>query len=625
MLHLFPFPLPDECLYSLLCRYHIHSVNTSSAATLSEVLGVRSAIPDAVFPSHLRVLLDNLPTGSPLTLEQLVNRHTLFPYYRPFMDAHRLESTMSDMRGDDGRGIVIRLGLSAASIAVRSLQRFCPDCVEEDVQAYGEPYWHRAHQLPGVIICPKHALALRACDAHSLGVPTPRHELSLPRRRYVARHCPSILGSPKAPAHLGPQLLAFARISQALLDAQLPLMPPTLRDVYLHALADLRLVTHRGRVRQQQLHDRFSDAFPPMLLQCLEVPLGNHQADWLAKITRKPRGLLHPIRHLLMIQFAFGSLTRFVESVEAPISQQRYSRPRQSRRAVAAPEELHECLAVQKLSARKTADMLGCSVTTVVINAQRAGIPVSRRPKIRREKLEPAILKDASDGLTIAELVVKYNVPRSHLYRVIRAHPSAASARRMRNRDARIKECRNDWLRIVESTPRATQREVRQLCPATFAYLYRNDRQWLHESLPLRPTRQRSSAVRVDWIARDKEYEGRVKKAASLVRVLPGKPVRVTQTKLAKCAEIAPTFEKYHFRLPLTKRALRETSESYEEFEVRRIRWAVNTMHQAGEDLSPWRVERKTGLRACRRRVIKAEIYAVLELRRAGRGTARQR
>ena len=34
--------------------------------------------------------------------------------------------------------------------------RYCPICYQEDLQLYGEPYWHRSHQLPDMQICTKH-------------------------------------------------------------------------------------------------------------------------------------------------------------------------------------------------------------------------------------------------------------------------------------------------------------------------------------------------------------------------------------------------------------------------------------------------------------------------------------
>ena len=38
--------------------------------------------------------------------------------------------------------------------------RFCPLCLEEDRNQYGEAYWHRHHQIPGVLVCLKHGVAL---------------------------------------------------------------------------------------------------------------------------------------------------------------------------------------------------------------------------------------------------------------------------------------------------------------------------------------------------------------------------------------------------------------------------------------------------------------------------------
>ncbi len=38
--------------------------------------------------------------------------------------------------------------------------RYCPKCLEQDHSTYGEPYWHRIHQLPSVFFCPDHHCAL---------------------------------------------------------------------------------------------------------------------------------------------------------------------------------------------------------------------------------------------------------------------------------------------------------------------------------------------------------------------------------------------------------------------------------------------------------------------------------
>ena len=39
--------------------------------------------------------------------------------------------------------------------------RYCPDCAREDMERYGETYWHRMSQLPGVEYCLKHGTPIR--------------------------------------------------------------------------------------------------------------------------------------------------------------------------------------------------------------------------------------------------------------------------------------------------------------------------------------------------------------------------------------------------------------------------------------------------------------------------------
>ena len=37
---------------------------------------------------------------------------------------------------------------------------YCPECAKADRHKYGETYWHMIPQLPGVYVCPIHAVPL---------------------------------------------------------------------------------------------------------------------------------------------------------------------------------------------------------------------------------------------------------------------------------------------------------------------------------------------------------------------------------------------------------------------------------------------------------------------------------
>ena len=94
-------------------------------------------------------------------MESLAHGHTLYSFYATFLaediTAQVLESRRSGQRGN----IHNRTGIIASAIKSPKDLRFCPLCLEADQQQYGEAYWHRLHQVPGVlVVCSLHAVFL---------------------------------------------------------------------------------------------------------------------------------------------------------------------------------------------------------------------------------------------------------------------------------------------------------------------------------------------------------------------------------------------------------------------------------------------------------------------------------
>ena len=50
--------------------------------------------------------------------------------------------------------------------------------------------------------------------------------------------------------------------------------------------------------------------------------------------------------------------------------------------------------------------------------------------------------------------------------------------------------------------------------------------------------------------------------------------------------------------MPKTKAFLNEKTESTNDFQIRRLHWAVQELKQDGQDLTLWRLYRKAGIRA---------------------------
>ena len=154
MIGFFPAPYPDELWYSVICRYHIHSGNSCAKHTLRQLYGDNFSAPSLMLCGSVNTLLTQLPQGF-LSAKNIVMQHTFYPYYARFFPTQRKRSTYAYVV--NGNPLAVhRMGISQANGNHCSVMRYCPVCCQEDLQLYGEPYWHRSHQLPDMRICTKH-------------------------------------------------------------------------------------------------------------------------------------------------------------------------------------------------------------------------------------------------------------------------------------------------------------------------------------------------------------------------------------------------------------------------------------------------------------------------------------
>lgn len=154
MISFFPSPYPDELWYSVICRYHVHSGNSCAKHTMRQLYGDNFSAPSLMLCGAINTLLAQLPQGF-LSAKDVVMQHTFFPYYARFFPTQRKRSTYAYAVNGNPTA-VHRMGISQTNGKHCSVMRYCPVCYQEDLQLYGEPYWHRSHQLPDMQICTKH-------------------------------------------------------------------------------------------------------------------------------------------------------------------------------------------------------------------------------------------------------------------------------------------------------------------------------------------------------------------------------------------------------------------------------------------------------------------------------------
>ena len=157
MLPYFPSPYPGEWWYSVLCRYHVRSGHSKYATTINELYGGRPMVHGRLIPGgDCAAILSNLPPGV-LSIDDVLANHTLLPYYTRFFAPDKKRQVWEALRASHGSGITsIRTQMPDGTEGLK----YCPTCYLLDTAEYGEPFWHRVHQIPLLPICPMHQVPL---------------------------------------------------------------------------------------------------------------------------------------------------------------------------------------------------------------------------------------------------------------------------------------------------------------------------------------------------------------------------------------------------------------------------------------------------------------------------------
>lgn len=167
----FVTPYPDECCYSILARCRVYS-GYSTCRFLQELTGTILRLDRFLFEP-----LPYAPTDASLfKMERLVLYHSCLPYSAPLLsclDIAMVQKMRSEIELTTGerKRLTRHIGFTHWS---KKYLCYCPICVEQDRNKYGETYWHLVVQLPGVWICPVHGTKI---EESNISVDSLRYDL----------------------------------------------------------------------------------------------------------------------------------------------------------------------------------------------------------------------------------------------------------------------------------------------------------------------------------------------------------------------------------------------------------------------------------------------------------------
>lgn len=569
----FPTLYKDELLYSGIARYHVNSGNRTQRQTIEDLFGKRLVCATVDLPSHLLNLTDNL--NGQYTTDQIINDHTLFPYYTYFMRVKKIIKVRLLMEKGSKQGKVhASLGLPASSIKLPTRLRFCAECYKAESEIC-EPYWHRCHQLPGVLMCPLHKSILKVSKVE---YSTLHHKFS-----FVPLAIQGELDytNPVIDTKWSDHLEFIAVQSNLLLQSQSKSKEES--TCYKRVLPLERYHTVGGRIRFNRLTHDFQNFYTDELLEYLDCDVDTSRSDtWLHKIIRDQEEITHPLRHLLLMGFfkksdGGSSLT----PNNHPFGSDPW--PCLNKAAYHYNQNVVESCVVTR-----------CSTTSKLVGTFHCscGFVYSRRGP------------DTCDG------------DRNRVGRIKAFGPVwYEKLRRLNETNTSLRQ----KAKILGVDPGTVKTQTERLnTRKADLYMKRN----YSQTATLRRNRSKMKGAlgskfkpKVDWNQRDEIFYDVVVKAVEQIKQLPY-PQRISLASIARFTDsgnLTYKLMKNLNKLPITNDYIKKHVDTTETYQVRRLIWAANKLNETEGKVLGWRLLKLAGLNHPLKKTVKDKFMELVD------------
>lgn len=301
----------DELLYSLIARYGA-LVGRTHGTTLMRTFFDRSAVAAAIdLPIGISALAGRLPGTGAQNVGNLIQNHTLYPYLYRFASKVHYENSQRWLTETSIKRPP-RIGVMSLAFPTAKHLMFCSACMRSDTDT-GMSIWRRIHQVPGVLVCPRHGTSLTASTVQRAGRRgTAAFVALMPGIACVAK--PQTFSSQNRS-----WLLEFARDSLRLLT--MPASPydlTALQERLRYLLRDFRWSRAPSLISSADLSASFHrDDRVGALLAALEVRWTDTEfATALNRLLYRDDKVKHPLMVLMVLRLARATLDDLFESTD---------------------------------------------------------------------------------------------------------------------------------------------------------------------------------------------------------------------------------------------------------------------------------------------------------------------
>lgn len=299
----FPTPYPNELLYSVIARAGVHEGETSPKQLLDSVFANKKVIATVDLPSHVGRIADQYPKSLSLSALDLIEKHTLWPIYAPFLPNDRRKPIEEWMLDRSQGAAHLASGIVASRVPAKRVMLMCHSCIKQHEQDYGEAFWDRRWQVPVVDYCPIHG-ALSETDIRKNG----EH-----RHAYISVSQCNIVGS-QLETLSG---MCFSELVYQLFDSYVRSSPSYQQwTSFYRNLAFANNFRNGKRIDHQLIRSQLISYWGKDWLKKKNLFPSERDTSWLRSIFRKHRKAFSFAEHITVIRALSQEQMSIVQALE---------------------------------------------------------------------------------------------------------------------------------------------------------------------------------------------------------------------------------------------------------------------------------------------------------------------
>jgi transposase len=511
--------LPQETLYSLASRHHHVSGNVLPAETCLQLFGHWRQGSSHDMPSRIDEFVQRTE-GILGDADHVIRERTLLPFYFPYRTELDSANAISTVRHAGNGGLKGQLGILASRMGASHPLKACPECMLHDREFLPVSYWHIEHQWPGAWVCLKHQKLLQYAQFKVNG--EGRFHWSLPRDVLYA---PGMAHKEFEASHDLVVRLTECAYGLGALPKSFHFSPTTLASTYQNRFRELGLFGTTNRLNSAEFLRLLEAVCCPLshvhglkILDGTGVPL----LIQFSRLIGEHRGVAHPLKHFVIVLALFESWEKFLAAysaapalLEVCESSKDTDTPKDIARPLIKAHKKSLIEAVKNgLSITAAAQSFNIAVATAMAWAAEAGIHSPKRAKLFLPNRRKIAIQILSKGGSKENAATAVSVSIQTITLLLRTEPGLRAKWNQAKFDRAQKAARSSWKRMAMKLHPISGHLLRRLRPAEFAWLYRNDRNWLEEFNATLARSVKTNNSNIRWDARDVKYSQAVDAAA---------------------------------------------------------------------------------------------------------------